>query len=93
MTGDGTSFEKNCSVREPGVGGGGKNGLQVGTVDGSEIRRSPVEVGSLSHVFSYRIFYIRSGRFHPGGESWHPGGKRGVVPTYIPSKLVSNMIY
>ena len=38
MTGDGTSFEKNCSVREPGVGGGGKNGLQVGTVDGSEIR-------------------------------------------------------
>ena len=36
---------------------------QNGTVDGSEIRRSPVEVGSLSH-------YLQGFSTIPGGWEW-----------------------
>ena len=42
-------------------------GLRVTTVDGSEIRRSPVEVGSLSvYPIIYKVLYI------PGGAGFLP---------------------
>ena len=44
-----------------------------GSVDGSEILRSPVEVDSLSHYLLYKVLYI-------------PGGCLGFLPSTVPQK-------